>query len=152
SQGAVLSTSGKGGGTVLIRGGRLGMDHSSIVADTLGAVDGGGIDVRVTGDLVENGGSTIRAVTQDDGRAGDIRLEARRLILTGAGIGSGSGIEVQPSDGANETGSGASSSSSSGGPSTSSSGSEASSSSSSGSSSTSSSSSGGTSSTSGGPI
>jgi large exoprotein involved in heme utilization and adhesion len=49
SQQALLDASGNGGGTVLIRGGRLRVDRSNIFADNLGDVNGSGlgVDLRI---------------------------------------------------------------------------------------------------------
>src|SRR5207249_12308797 len=49
AQGGLLDVSGNGGGTVLIRSGRLLVDRSQILANTLGDVDGAslGLDLRV---------------------------------------------------------------------------------------------------------
>jgi hypothetical protein len=49
--GAILDASGEGGGRIVIRGGRLTVDNSTIQANTTGAADGRGIDVAVVGDL-----------------------------------------------------------------------------------------------------
>jgi filamentous hemagglutinin family protein len=80
--------SGGPGGTVLIRGGRLLVDHAAILANTLGEVDGAsrGLDLRIT-DLEMRGGviftGTAVGSTGDDG---SINLRAERLALTDGSI------------------------------------------------------------------
>ncbi len=104
---------GAAGGTVVIRGGRLLVDSSSILADTFGTVNGApvgidiqmtdsvelttattmgtstsgvgrGGDIRVTADQVSVDGSIVSTSTSGDGRAGDLSIEnVARLSLTG---------------------------------------------------------------------
>jgi large exoprotein involved in heme utilization and adhesion len=92
SGGALIdsSTAGTGrGGNVTIQGGRLVMESASINASTLGDVDGGGIDIRLTNDLAISNIGGIFAVTLGKGRGGNITIEAGSITLTGgAGINS----------------------------------------------------------------
>ena len=79
---AVIDTSGEGGGTVVIRGGSLFIDHSFIRADTTGEINGGLVDIALNKDLsVENGG-TIRAKSFGNGNAGAINIATRNVSLT----------------------------------------------------------------------
>lgn len=97
---ARIDTSGARGGTVLIRGGRLTVDNSSLLANTTGGLAGAavGIDIKVEGDIVLlNPGSVLQGsvVTRafSGGRAGNIEVEARNgdiRITGGASIGSDS--------------------------------------------------------------
>jgi len=66
SQDAVVQAGGDGGGTVIIRGGKLMMDNSFVYADTKGPAvvplvgePGAGIDIQVTEDVVLDNGSEI---------------------------------------------------------------------------------------------
>jgi filamentous hemagglutinin family protein len=83
SQQAFLDTRGVGGGTVLIRGGRLLVDASSVLADNLGDVDGIGlgVDVDITGGAVIRNQSFVRADGFGAGRARDLRIKAESLEM-----------------------------------------------------------------------
>ncbi|ETW92257.1 MAG: hypothetical protein ETSY1_44445, partial [Candidatus Entotheonella factor] len=83
SDGALLSTNGERGGTVVIRGGNLVVDRSDIFADTLGDRDGAeiGIDIVVTETFVHTHGGFITADSFGSGHAGDIRITARTLRM-----------------------------------------------------------------------
>ena len=87
SQRTVLDASdvsGKGGGSVIIRGGRLMIDQSSILANTVDA-DGAnpGIDINVAQDLSLTNGASITVATTGSGHAGDMQLSAGTLSLDG---------------------------------------------------------------------
>lgn len=84
SQNALLDVSGNGGGTVLIRGGRLMVDGSFIFANTLGDVDGTrlGLDLRLTDDIVITNGGVMTTDSWGAGRAGDLRLTAGSVHMT----------------------------------------------------------------------
>jgi filamentous hemagglutinin family protein len=93
SQGALLDVSGNGGGTVLVRSGRLRVDGSAIFADNLGDVHGTGlgVDLWVAADAVITNGALITTDSFKAGRAKDLQLHVGSLTLTGgAQIGSGS--------------------------------------------------------------
>jgi large exoprotein involved in heme utilization and adhesion len=86
SQGVnVTVSSDAGAGTILIRGGRLLVDRSSMFANTLGDVDSAilGLDIRVTEDVVLTNGARVRADTFGAGHGGDIDLRVGRFTLTG---------------------------------------------------------------------
>jgi filamentous hemagglutinin family protein len=92
---ALLNTSGTpsgagGGGTIVIRGGRLMMtDASELRALTLGDADGApiGIDVRIAGEVVIDN-SVIQTLGVAAGRAGDIAVSAGTLtVQTGGELG-----------------------------------------------------------------
>jgi filamentous hemagglutinin family protein len=92
SQGTLLNTSSlSGGGTVLIRAGRLLVDRASIRADTEGDVHGAslGVDLRVTGEALLRNDAIIGATAQAGGRGGGLRLAASELHLDGARIEAG---------------------------------------------------------------
>jgi hypothetical protein len=58
----------------------------------LGAEDGGGIDIRLTGELAHKGG-ILEANTLSDGRAGGVKLEVGKVTVTEGGqIRSASGV------------------------------------------------------------
>ncbi len=87
SQGANLTVSSPAGaGTVLIRGGRLIADNSSIRADTQGDVNGArlGVDLQVAEDILLRNGASIRAATTRAGSAGDVRIAAGSLEMQGS--------------------------------------------------------------------
>ena len=88
SQGQLL-TSGDGGGTVLIRGGRLRVDGSSISSNNLGNKDGTGllgVDLRVTGDAVITNRSVITADRLGTGSGRDLQLTAGSVSLENASL------------------------------------------------------------------
>jgi filamentous hemagglutinin family protein len=103
SDGALLDVSGAPGpsGSVVIRGGQLVADLTTIKAETTGSVSGAGraVDVQVTGDAVFTG-SSIGSATHEGGDAGDIHITADTLRLdNGTGIvsitdGSGRGADI----------------------------------------------------------
>jgi filamentous hemagglutinin family protein len=78
-------SSSKGNGTIIIRGGRLAVDNSNVVANTLGDANGAkiGIDINVAEDLNVVNGATIMANTLGAGKAGDIRIKAGSLYMNG---------------------------------------------------------------------
>jgi filamentous hemagglutinin family protein len=81
---ALLSTSGTGGGTIVIRGGQLTVDQAFVIADNTGNIDspGVGIDIAVADDLTVTNGAFIRSGVQGSGRAGDIRVRANRMTIS----------------------------------------------------------------------
>jgi filamentous hemagglutinin family protein len=103
SDGALLDVSGEPGpsGSVVIRGGQLVADLTTIKAETTGNVSGAGraVDVQVTGDAVFTS-SSIGSATHESGDAGDIHVTADTLRLdNGTGIvsitdGSGRGPDI----------------------------------------------------------
>ena len=70
--------SGIGGGTVVIRGGRLVVDQATIQANNLGDVDGAptAIDLQAAGDIAFNDGAAALAMAFGAGRGGDISVNA----------------------------------------------------------------------------
>ena len=114
AQGALLDTSGNGGGTSVIRGGRLLVDNGTIAANNTGNTDspGLGIDVQVRGDVRLTGEaiiiSTNGSFSQGRGgsiavRAGNITVEGGATIFTGGDVfsqGRGGDIAVMAPAGA----------------------------------------------------
>ncbi len=88
--GAALPTE-KRTNRVVIRGGSLMVDNSSIEADTNGAQDGQGVDVAVLNDLKVVNEGQISAVTRGEGHGGDIHLTAAAVRLDGQGA---AGVET----------------------------------------------------------
>jgi hypothetical protein len=90
SQGARVDASGNGGGTVLLRGGRLRVDRAFIFADNQGAMHGTGlgVDLRVTAEALIADGAFITMDSLGAGRACDLRLSADRMHLEAASLGS----------------------------------------------------------------
>lgn len=84
SAGATVDASGDPGGTVLIRGGQLVLENSTIAASTTGVTNGRtlAVDIEVTGDLAitkNGGGAAIIARSQGQGDAGEIRISANHV-------------------------------------------------------------------------
>jgi filamentous hemagglutinin family protein len=88
-----MDAGGEHGGTVLIRGGRLVLDHESqIRANTLGAQDGGHVDIEVSENVLVAGTgvqtdtpSGIFARTEGTGKGGTITISAHTVKLADGG-------------------------------------------------------------------
>jgi len=75
-------SSSSGSGTVMIRGGKLFVEDSYVVANTTGNIDGAkkGIDIGISGSMeMEN--SLIEAVTTGNGQGGDIVIRSGSLEM-----------------------------------------------------------------------
>ncbi|MDN5940834.1 MAG: filamentous hemagglutinin N-terminal domain-containing protein [Nitrospira sp.] len=74
---------GGNSGTVLVRGGQLVMDASTILATTVGAVDGAStaIDIQVLQDVTFSNGAVIVTGTSGPGRVGDVHITAGSLTI-----------------------------------------------------------------------
>ena len=96
---------GKGNsGTVFVRGGQLVMDASTIVASTVGSVDGepAAVDIQASQTVALTNASAIATLTFGSGRGGDVLLTAPTLTIenalqsifttTGEGGGVGGGV------------------------------------------------------------
>jgi filamentous hemagglutinin family protein len=70
-------------GTVFVRGGQLVMDASTILANTVGAVDGAAIavDIQVSQDVALSNGTLISAANFGSGRGGDVVIAAGNVYL-----------------------------------------------------------------------
>jgi filamentous hemagglutinin family protein len=90
SRGARLDTSGNGGGTTVIRGGRLLVDNGSIAANNTGNMDSPdlGIDVRMRGDVRLTGEAAITSTTSlfSRGRGGNVSVAADNITIEGGAI------------------------------------------------------------------
>jgi filamentous hemagglutinin family protein len=75
-------SSSRGNGTVVIRGGRLLIEDSNIVANTLGNIDGAkkGVDIGIS-DSMEMRNSLIQAVTAGDGQGGDVIIRSGSIEM-----------------------------------------------------------------------
>lgn len=94
SQQSTIDSSGEGGGTILIRGGRLVVDDSTISANTkIASPDtsskvgqsGAGIDIRVTNEAVIDNGSLVET-NVDPGanhESGGVRIAADHITISG---------------------------------------------------------------------
>ena len=88
-----IDAGGEHGGKVLIRGGRLVLDHDSqIRANTLGAQDAGHVDIQVSENVLVAGTgvqtdtpSGIFARTEGSGKGGTISINAHTVELTDGG-------------------------------------------------------------------
>jgi filamentous hemagglutinin family protein len=71
------------GGTVLVRGGQLVMDASTIQANTLGAVDGASraVDIQVSQGVSLSNNAFIFTVTSGSGQGGDVVIKAENVQL-----------------------------------------------------------------------
>ncbi len=89
-RGARLDTSGNGGGTTVIRGGRLLIDNGSIAARNTGNADSLdlGIDVRMRGDVRLTGEAEITSRTRpfSQGRSGNISVVADNITIEGGAL------------------------------------------------------------------
>lgn len=93
SQAASVDTSGNGGGTIHVQGGRVVVaDSSAILANTSGNVAGGGLTVKaselvaVTGSSPETPFFSILSTDVDPGatgQGGDIQVETNQLVVAG---------------------------------------------------------------------
>ncbi len=90
SQGAFLDASGNGGGSVLLRSGRLRVDGSWIFADNNGPVHGAGlgVDLQVAADAVITNEAYLTADSLGAGRARDLRLTAGSVQIDNSTVGS----------------------------------------------------------------
>ena len=91
AQGAHINTDGEGGGSVVIRGGRLVVDNAIISSNTQGNTDGArvGIDAQIAEDVVITNAGRIETVVAGAGSGGDVRLTAGSIDGSGsASIGS----------------------------------------------------------------
>ena len=115
-EGATLDVSGQLGadadgnpiggnsGTVLVRGGQLVMDEAStILATTVGAVDGAriAVDIQVSQKATLTNGSNINTITSGAGKGGDVQFTADQVavengafIVTATSDGDGVGGDV----------------------------------------------------------
>ena len=81
--GSTIDVSGDPAGSVVIRGGNLLIDTTTIIAGT-GAVDSApvGIELSAAGPLLITNGSTLLSLASGDGRGGNIWLSGNSLGLT----------------------------------------------------------------------
>ncbi|AFZ21763.1 two-partner secretion domain-containing protein [Allocoleopsis franciscana] len=86
SDGALINTTGLGGGKVDIRGGNVSLNGSRIYALTLGNIDGRGIDINAQTFRAE-GGTQISTLTRGNGAAGAVNIRATDSVeLNGIGV------------------------------------------------------------------
>ena len=82
SEQGLISTTGKGGGAIFIRGGQLVMDESFVGAGTLGEKNGVGIDISVdTLDMTK--GAFIGTDTFGSGDGGNLTVQAKEIRIEG---------------------------------------------------------------------
>lgn len=101
---ALLDASGNGGGTVVVRGGRLIVDSSLVLADNFGGLDatGVGVDINIAGAAFVRNGSVIATAGLSSGRAKNIhftadtlQLDSGAVITSIAGAGDAGSITVE---------------------------------------------------------
>jgi large exoprotein involved in heme utilization and adhesion len=81
SRGTILNTSGNGGGSVLLRGERLLVDQSSILANGKGPGPGGNLSITAMEDISIIGNSSLEAGVSGNGSAGHVAIFAPLLSL-----------------------------------------------------------------------
>ncbi|MDM8560142.1 filamentous hemagglutinin N-terminal domain-containing protein [Candidatus Parabeggiatoa sp. HSG14] len=84
TQDTQIITSGKGGGSIFIRGGQIFADNSAIEAKTLGHKDGGVIDIRANTISLTNG-ATLNGNTEGTGKGSNIYVKATESITIADG-------------------------------------------------------------------
>ncbi len=79
--GAFVSTSSDGGGTVTIRGERLRIDGAFVTSETFGSTHGAtmGLDIEMTGDVVVTNESLLSTNTFGEGSAGGVQITAHNV-------------------------------------------------------------------------
>jgi len=93
-EGAMLDVSGQvdefgspignaNSGTVFVRGGQLVLDASTILANTVGAVDGASsaVDIQVSQEIAMSNGAMMSVSTTGPGRAGDVEVKATNVSM-----------------------------------------------------------------------
>ena len=86
SDGALINTTGLGGGKVDIRGGNVSLNGSRIYALTLGNIDGRGIDINAQKFRAE-GGTQLSTLTRGNGAAGAVNIRATDSVeMNGIGL------------------------------------------------------------------
>ena len=80
SEGAVVTTSGFGGGSIQVQGANVSLrDRSDVFANTEGSLNGGGIEIRAS-QLTLEGGSRITANVTGSGQGGDVTVNASESV------------------------------------------------------------------------
>ena len=80
SQGAVVSASGEGGGTIQVQGGRVVLtEDSEILSRTFGSQDGGTVSIQAAQFIAESGGY-VDTTTYGAGRGGNLSVTATDSI------------------------------------------------------------------------
>ena len=69
------------GGVIEVRGRNIELESSLIQTDTISLGDAGRVFVKATGDLTMDAGTFVTSNTGGEGRAGDVRAEARNISL-----------------------------------------------------------------------
>jgi len=78
---ATVDTSGPKGGAVVIRGGRLTLDRSTVISSTTGSGTGGPVDVKVSGAATVTRASRVATLTTGAGTAGAVNVTAGSVRL-----------------------------------------------------------------------
>ncbi|HEY7554473.1 MAG TPA: filamentous hemagglutinin N-terminal domain-containing protein, partial [Candidatus Binatia bacterium] len=75
------------GGTVVIRGGQLFVDSSTITSETIGNLDGAstGVDIQMVDRVEFTNGTSITTATSGTGRGGNIEVKAASLSMGSGG-------------------------------------------------------------------
>ena len=87
-----MSIDGAGGGKVVIRGGKLTVDASSISSINVGSAPGGNISVHVDAELAVLNGGQINASTVGAGNGGNVTAKAGSLTIDPQGTNAQTGI------------------------------------------------------------
>ena len=76
------SADGVGGGRIVIRGGNFYLDNGLVRAEVLENIDGGGIDLKVSGTMSMKNDAKLLTKTQlYAGNAGNVSIEANSLVM-----------------------------------------------------------------------
>jgi large exoprotein involved in heme utilization and adhesion len=108
TQGAHINTDSAGGGSILIRGGRLVVDNATISSNTQANVDGArvGVDAQIAEDMVVANAGHIESTVTGSGSGGSTELKVKQLTLTNGaridtstnGSGRGGALSVAATD------------------------------------------------------
>ena len=80
---ALVDTSGPGGGPMFIRAANINISNSQISSQTFGSIDGGTLDIALTGDVKLTDGASVVADTAGQGSGSNITLTADSLFIKG---------------------------------------------------------------------
>jgi len=111
TEGALVSASGNGAGSIQIRGDRVDITDAFVIANTLGNADGGKIQIGAE-DLRINGGAIIGSLSAGGGQAAAIQILTDRLrmqdggqvAIVAYGTGQGRDLTVTATDSVTVTG------------------------------------------------
>ena len=104
SQDSEINVNGVGGGKVTVRAKGLDLDNSDILAETAGNLNGKGMDIHLTGNLILENGSQLSTQSSSNGEGGDTIIKAERILISDpeseinfstSGNGMGGDVEIE---------------------------------------------------------